>query len=128
MDHSNMARPRVDIELDQSGALATLRFSGPIRGDDLHRAQRGLHDRLGGRTLSGLLIDARQSQPDYTPGQLADALEACLESASPHRLAFVSGEMREDTVSLIETAAVPYAVRVRGFLDLDEGERWVAGR
>jgi len=127
MDRPHFPAPRVDIALEGGGSLATLRFTGAIRADDLHRAQRGLQDRLGGKTIAGLVLDARLSTPDYTPGQLLDALESCLELSSPQRCAFVTSEIREETLNLIETAGVPYAVRVRGFFDLDEGTRWAAG-
>ena len=127
MDRPYIPAPRVDITLDDRAALATLKFAGAIRADDLQRAHRGLQDLLGGKTVSGLVIDSRQSTPDYTPGQLLDMLESCLELASPQRCAFVTSEIRENTLRLIETAGVPFAVRVRGFIDLDEGARWAAG-
>ncbi len=127
MDRPDTQQPRVDIDLCQSGALAVMRFTGTMRGDDLDRAQRALAERLDGRTVSGLILDARASRPGYTAEQLRDAIEACLEIACPKRCAFVSGEAREDTLSRIESAGVPFAVRVRGFLDLEEGRRWAAG-
>jgi hypothetical protein len=128
MDRPDIPLARVETTLDLGGTLAIMRFSGAIRGDDLIRAQRGLNDALNHRTVTGLILDARASRPDYTPGQLLDALEACLESASPHRCAFVTSEIREDTLKLIESAGVPFAVRVRGFMDMEEAWRWAAGQ
>lgn len=127
MDRPYFPAPRVDIAFDDRAGLATLQFAGAIRADDLQRAHRGLQDLLGGKTLSGLVVDSRRSTPDYTPGQLLDVLESCLELSSPQRCAFVTSEIREETLRLIETAGVPFAVRVRGFFDLDEGTRWAAG-
>ncbi len=126
MDRPYTPAPRVDIELE-TGGLATLRFYGAIRADDLHRAHREFHDRLNGKSVAGLVIDARESTPDYTPGQLLDSVEACLELASPQRCAFVATEVRAETITLIETACVPFAVRVRGFQNAEEAARWAAG-
>ncbi len=126
MDRPYSPAPRVDITLEQ-GQLATLRFFGAIRADDLHRAHRELHDRLGGKTVVGLVLDARFSTPDYTPGQLLDSLESCLDFSSPQRCAFVATQVREETLTLIETACVPFAVRVRGFEDADRAMRWALG-
>lgn len=127
MDRPFFPAPRVDLSFEKSGALAVLKFAGAIRADDLHRASRSLIDRLAGATLAGLVLDARDSTPDYTPGQLSDALEPCFDLSSPERCAFVTREVREDTLKLLETAGVPFAVRVRGFLDLEDGKRWAAG-
>ena len=128
MAHSLPPEPRFAISTEAGRSLAVIRFEGVIAANDLEAAYGALSARVDGRRPEGLVIDARWSSPDYTPGQLLAVLEACLEQASPQRCAFVSGELREDTLTLIETACVPYAVRVRGFDDFDAARDWAAGR
>ena len=128
MDHPSSPQSRVEINIESGRSLATVRFEGLIGADDLARANEALNARLSGKLPAGLVLDARESRPDYTPGQLLAVLEACLDQASPQRCAFVSSQVRENTVTLIETACVPYAVRVRGFDDIDAARDWAAGR
>ncbi len=128
MDRPANPQSRVDITIEAGRSLVLVRFEGLITADDLEKAHETLSARLDGKLPAGLVLDARESRPDYTPGQLLAALEACLEQASPQRCAFVSNALREDTVTLIETACVPYAVRVRGFEEIDAARDWAAGR
>lgn len=119
---------RVEVSIDAGRSLVIVRFEGLITPADLEHAHDTLTARLEGRLPAGLVLDARRSRPGYSPGQLLASLEDCLEQASPQRCAFVSSEMRDDTLTLLETAGVPYAVRVRGFDDLDAAIDWAAGR
>jgi hypothetical protein len=118
---------RVDISLEADKSLLMIGFHGRITLRDLEHAHNTIATRLDGKIPTGLVLDARQSQPGYTHGELLQALEAGLDQASTQRCAFVSDEMRPDTVTLIEAACVPYAVRVRWFDDIDRAREWAAG-
>ena len=127
MDHSSNADGRVDIRLDGGRSLVIVTFTGLITSEDLAKARDEVTRRLYGKSPAGLVLHANESKPGYTPGQLLESIEHCLEQASPQRCAFVASEVREETLTLLETACVPFAVRVRGFDDLDEARAWAAG-
>lgn len=127
MDRPLNSEARVEVTIEAGRSLVVIRFEGLITPGDLDYAHDTLTARLGGKLPAGLVLDARRSRPGYSPGQLLAALETCLEQASPQRCAFVSSELREDTLTLLETAGVPYAVRVRGFDDIDAAANWAAG-
>ena len=127
MTMSSNPQSGVDVSLEAVRSLVVIRFTGLIESRDLDHAREVLIERLNGKAPAGMVLDARASQPGYTPGQLLETFEIFLDQASPQRCAFVAAKVREETLTLIETACVPYAVRVRRFEDLQEAQDWAAG-
>lgn len=117
----------VEIDFDAGAAIVTLRYVGKISADGLKRAHDALLERLGGRTITGLVLDVRESEPAYSPGELLENMEVCVSDFPLERVALVTAADRERLIMLMETVAFPHGVRVRGFEALEDARRFAAG-
>lgn len=117
----------VEIDFDPAPGVVILRYRGAVSAEGLSAAQNALIERVNGRTVTGLLLDVRDSTAAYSPGELLGAMEDGLPDFALERVAVVCGPDRERLVMLIQTAAFPHGVRVRAFEDSDEALRFAAG-
>jgi hypothetical protein len=127
MDRYSPHAAPVDIEFDAGAALLIMRYVGKVSADGLQRAHDSLLDRLGGRAVTGLVLDVRESEPAYSPGELLENMESCVVDFPLERVALVTATDRERLIMLMETVAFPHGVRVRAFSSMDDARRFAAG-
>lgn len=127
MDRYSPQVAPVEIDFDAGAALVTLRYVGTVDAAGLERAHQALLETLRGRVPTGLVLDVRESQPAYSPGELLENMESCVSDFPLERVALVSSANRERLIMLMETVAFPHGVRVRAFSSMDDARRFAAG-
>ncbi len=127
MDRYSPQTAPVEIDFDAGAGLLTMRYVGRISAHGLNRAHHALLDRLAGRVITGMVLDVRESELAYSPGELIENMEVCVSDFPLERVALVAAADRERLIMLMETVAFPHGVRVRAFASLDEARRFAAG-
>ncbi|XBQ16760.1 MAG: STAS/SEC14 domain-containing protein [Oceanicaulis sp.] len=117
---------RIQLRVDPAAGVLSLHFKGPVNADDLEIAHERLVDVATKTQVGAILIDARFSEPAYTPAELIDNVERSLQFVAPRRCAFVASEDRKREVMLIETVSFPFSVRVRAFTTLEDARAWAS--
>ncbi|MFW5661321.1 MAG: hypothetical protein ACOC05_08040 [Oceanicaulis sp.] len=112
------------IEADPACGLVTVYFKGTVGRSDLVAAEHRLISVAEKMPVNAVLIDARHSQPAYSPSDLIASVEQSLQFVAPRRCAFVASPERSREVMLIETVSFPFAVRVRAFEEPSEARAW----
>ena len=116
---------RFQVSYERAAALAQIVYEGRIDPVTLEAACESLIETVGREPMIGLVIDVRHSQPAYDPAELTEAVEHCLATLALERCAVLVREERVRLVTLMQSAAVAYAVRVRAFDDAEDARRWV---
>lgn len=115
----------VHVRFEAGSGLLTLSFQGVVTRSALDSVLAKIRHVTQGRAVNAVIIDARESTPEYAAADLIESVERALDEIAPKRCAFVSPQSRTEALMLIETVSFPYAVRVQAFSAMDAARDWV---
>lgn len=124
--HASDADP-IRVETDIHGVL-TLRLTGELTGDVLHKAAQAVVDAGAGKRVNGVLIETSKTSIAYELSDMVEALELIMEEVSPRRCAHVSHGERTRPYMVMESTARAFAVKLQPFACETEARAWLLQR
>lgn len=123
--HARSSDDRATIDYDPQAGLVIVAYRGEVTQDSLVKAHEALVTLMAGGTITGVVIDSSAVEARYTPAELIEALEVCLNTTRPKRCAMVLGAgSHEDALMLVETVCFNHGTTARAFDGLDDARVW----